>query len=67
MKLILGQPVDKIAVESPIVFGGIKLNGCLIGGRGILGVMSDFGPIDMKFGTEVELSLIHISEPTRPY
>ena len=53
-----------------------------------MGVMSNIGPIDMKFDMEVEfdelndylkfghdqliscvvrLSLIHISEPTRPY
>ena len=55
MRLILGQLVDKITVESPIVFGGIKLNRCLIGGRGVLGVMSYFGPIVMKFGMEVEI------------
>ena len=57
--------------------------------RGVLEVMLDFDPIDMKFGIQVEfdaskdypkfgcdklislpvkaLSLIHISEPTRPY
>ena len=99
MKLIFGQPVDKMAVKSPIVFGSIKSHGCPVGGRGILGVMLDFDPIQMKFGMCVEfdelndfpkfgynqfisclvrartknsanplpLSLIHISEPTRPY
>ena len=54
MKLILGQPVDKISVESPIVFGGIQWHGCLIGGRDILGVMSDFDLIYIKFGIVVE-------------
>jgi len=54
MRLIFGQPVDKIEVESPIVFGSIVLHRCLVGRQGILGVMSDFDPIDMKFGTEVE-------------
>jgi len=29
---------------------------CLVGGRGVLGVMSDFNPIDMKFGMEVEFN-----------
>jgi len=28
--------------------------GVLLGGRGVLGVMSDFGPIDMKFDIQVE-------------
>ena len=46
--------VDEIAVESPIVFGGIKLHGCIVGGRGVLGVMLGFDPIYMKFSTEVE-------------
>ena len=54
MRLIFGQPVDKIEVESPIVFGGIVSNRCLVGGRGVLGVMSDFDSIDIKFGMEVE-------------
>ena len=52
--MIFGQPVDKIAFESPIVFGGIQTHGCLVGGRGVLGVTSDFSPIDMKFDVEVE-------------
>ena len=52
MKLIFGQPVDKIAVESPIVFGGIKSHGCSVGRRGFLGVILDFHPIYMKFGME---------------
>ena len=51
MRLIFGQPVDnKVAVESPIVFGGIKLHDCSVGGRGVLGVMLDSDPIYMKFG-----------------
>ena len=72
MRLIFGQSVDKIAVESPIIFGGINSQGCPVRWQGILGVMSDFGPIDRKFSMEVEvdalnyyhadkgLSLIHI-------
>ena len=63
MKLIFGQSVDKMAVESPIVFGGIKLHRCPVGGRGVLGVMSDFGPIDMKFGMEA-VSYTHLTLPT---
>ena len=59
MRLVFGQPVDKIEVESPIVFGGIQLHGCLVGGRGVLGVMSDFGPIEMKFGMGVEFDEIN--------
>jgi len=49
MGLIFGQSVDKIAVESPIVIGGIKTRRCPVGeeGWGVLGIMSDFGPIDM--------------------
>ena len=54
MKLILGQPVDKMAVESPIVFGSIKLHGFPISGRDVLGVMLDFDSIHMKFSMEVE-------------
>ena len=54
MKLIFGQSVDKIGVETPIVFGGIKSHGCSVGGRGVLGVMLDFDPIYMKFSMEVE-------------
>ena len=54
MKLIFGQPVDKIAVESPIVFGIIKLHECPVGGRGALGVMLDFDPIHIKFSMEIE-------------
>jgi len=53
MKLIFSSSVDKIMVESPIVFGGLNLHECPIGERGVLGVMSDFGPIDMKFGMQV--------------
>ena len=59
MRLILGQLVDKIAVESPIVFGGIKSHGCPIGGQGILGVISDFNSIDMKLGMEVEIDALN--------
>jgi len=54
MKLIFGQPVDKMAVESPIVFGSLNSHGCPVGGRGILGVMLDFDPIYMKFSMVVE-------------
>ena len=59
MKMIVGQPVDKMAVESPIVFGGIWSHECPAGGRGVLGVMSDFGPIDMKFGMEVKFDILN--------
>ena len=58
MRVMFGQSVDKIAVESPIVFGGIKSHECPAGGRGILGVMSDFVPINMKFGIKVEFDEI---------
>ena len=54
MRLIFGQSVDKIEVESPIVCSGTKLHRCPAGGRGVLRVMSDFDPIDMKFGMVVE-------------
>ena len=59
MRLISGQPVDKVAVESPIVFGGIKLHDCPVGGRGVLGVMPDFYLINMKFGMKVEFDEIN--------
>ena len=60
MRLDFDQPVDKIAVErSPIVFGGIKLHDCPVGGRGVLGVMPDFYPINMKFGKKVEFDEIN--------
>ena len=58
MKLIFGQPVDKITVESPIVFGGIKSHRCPEGGRGILGVMLDFDRIYTKFGMEVKYDVL---------
>ena len=32
---------------------------CPVGGRGVLGVMSDFRPIDMKFGMEVEFDALN--------
>ena len=54
MKLIFDQSVDKITVESPIVFGGIKLHDCPVGGWGILRVMPDSDPIYTKFGMVVE-------------
>ena len=76
MRLIFGQPVDKISVESPIVFCAIKSHECPVEGRGILGVMLDFDCIYMKFSMKVDfdelndfpkfgynqlsLSLIHI-------
>ena len=59
MRLIFVQSVDKIAVKSPIVFGGIKLHRCPVGGRGIFGVMSDFGSIDMKFSMGVEFDALN--------
>ena len=58
MRLILGQPVDKIAVESPIVFGGMKSHGCPIVARRFR-VISDFGPIGMKFGMKVEIDALN--------
>ena len=54
MKLIVSQPVDKVVVERLIVFGGIKLHECPVGGRGILRVMLDFDSIYIKFGMMVE-------------
>ena len=59
MKLILSQPVDKITVEIPIVFSDVKLHVCLKGGRGDLGVMSDFSLIDIKFGMEAEYDILN--------
>ena len=59
MRLIFGQPVDKIAVESPIVFGGIKLYDCPVGLRGVSGVMPDSDPIYIKFGMVVEFDEIN--------
>jgi len=54
MQLNFGQPIDKMAIESPIVFGSIKWRGCPVGGQGVLGVMLDFDPIYMKFSMEVD-------------
>jgi len=54
MRLILGQSVDKMAVENRIVFGGLKSHRCPVEGEAFWGVMADFRPIDMKFGVEVE-------------
>ena len=59
MRIIFDQPVDKIAVESPIVFRDIKIHECLIEGRGVSGVISDFVPINMKFGIKVEFDEIN--------
>ena len=53
MKLIFGQPVVKMAVESP-VFGRIKSHEYSVGGRGVLKVMLDFNPIYIKFSMEVD-------------
>ena len=58
MRLIFGQSVDKMEVENPIVFGGIKSHRCPVRGRGVLGVMSDFDPIDTKFSIEVEINAV---------
>jgi len=57
MSLIFGQSVDKIVVDFPIVFGGTTSHECPLGVRGVLGVMSDFDTIDMKFGMEVEFDI----------
>ena len=57
--MIFGQPVDKIAVKSLIVYGSIKSHGCPVGGRGVLGVMLDFDPIYMKFGMCVEFKKLN--------
>ena len=54
MKFIFGQSLDKFVFEVPIVFGDISSHGYLVGERDILGVMSGFDPIYMKFGMEVE-------------
>jgi len=35
------------------------LHECPAWGRGILGVMFDFGPIDMKFGMVVEFDILN--------
>ena len=59
MRLIFGHPVDKIDVESPIVFGGIKLHDCPVGGRGVLGVMPGCDPIYMKFNMDVKFDEIN--------
>jgi len=58
MRLIFGRPIDKIGIESPIVCGGINSHECLIGGQGVLGITSDFDPIDMKFGMEVVFDIL---------
>jgi len=55
MRVMIGQSVDEISIESPIVFGGIKLHDCPVGGRGILEVILDFDLIYMKFGMELKL------------
>jgi len=66
MKLIFGQPVDKITVQSPIVFGGIKSHDCPVGWPGILGVMLDFDPISIKFGMEVAFVKLNDFPKLRP-
>jgi len=42
-----------------MAFGAIKFQECPIGGRGVLEVMSDFSPIDMKFGMEVKFDVLN--------
>ena len=46
-------------IKNSIVFGIISSHECPTGGRGVLGVMPDFGPIDMKFGMEVEFDILN--------
>ena len=59
MKIIFGQPVEEVAVESPIVFGGMKLHEGPIWGRGVLEVMFDSDLIYMKFGMEIEFDVLN--------
>jgi len=59
MKLIFGQSLDKIAFEFPIVFGYIGLHRCLVEGRDILGVISYFDSIYMKFGMKIEFDVLN--------
>ena len=54
-----GRPVDKIAVESPIVFGSIKPHGCPVGRRGVLRVTLDFDPIFMKCSMDVDVDKLN--------
>ena len=41
-------------IKNPIVFGIINLYQCRVGWQGNLGVMSNFNPMEMKFGMKVE-------------
>ena len=46
-------------MKNTIVFGIISSRQCLIGGRGILGVISDSNPIMMKFGMKVKFEVLN--------
>ena len=46
-------------IKNPIVFDIISSHQCRVGGRGKLGVMSDFNPIEMKFGMQVEIDVLN--------
>jgi len=57
--LTFGQSIDKIAAENPIVFGSTKSHRYLVGGQGVLLVMSNIDPMDMKFGMVVEFDALN--------
>ena len=46
-------------IKNPIVFGVISLHQCRVGGRGNLGVMSDFDLIEMKFSMQVKNDVLN--------
>ena len=46
-------------IKNPIVFGIISSHQCRVGGRGNLGVISDFNLIEMKFGMQVEIDVLN--------
>jgi len=57
--LILGKHLVKVEIKNPIVFGVISLHQCRVGGRGNLAVMSNFNPMEMKFGMKVEFDTLY--------
>ena len=58
----LRQTIVNVEIKNPIVFGIINLYQCRVGGQGNLGVMSNFNPMEMKFGMKVEFDTYTISQ-----
>ena len=56
---MFGRHLVKVQINNPIVFGIISSHQFLVGGRDILGVMSDFDSILMKFGMKIQSDVLN--------